>query len=278
MNKRLIAYVDYLKPDVIFTQHNDAGDVTFDTLRELNKRTKCLINWTGDIVYPRPKWYDEIQASCISCYSNMDDVKIAKANGHRSYFFNHFNENQYNKQGLLKKYDIVFLGSHYDRYPLSAYRMEMVDFLFQNFGDKFHLFGNSWGKRPHRFVSRGESNTIYNEAKIAINCSQVEAERYTSDRLMHIMASGCFCLCKYYPGAEIDLGADGECVRYFHNNLELKELCEYYLLHDKEREEIAARGYERVFKSFGDNCLKDKINEIYLDTIEIYGITADKQL
>jgi spore maturation protein CgeB len=265
-NQKLIKEIDKFRPDVIFSQIHDAGNIQVSTMEQIRSTMDIpWINFCGDMAHDNmPHWFNDIGKYSYTVFSNTEYITNISRQGYRSYWMNHFDTTQYMPlPGLPKKYDVVFLGSKYTQFPLDFFRNQMVEELYNKYKDRFGAFGNSWGQLPHRVAHREEANFIYNSSKIAINCSQVEAGRYTSDRLMHIMASGTFCLCHYFPGCEELLGEDGYSVRYFKTLEELHELCAYYLPRDKEREEIAARAVKVVHEVFGDEVVKRKIQQIY---------------
>lgn len=84
--------------------------------------------------------------------------------------------------------------------------------------------------------------SIYRSSKVVLDQSHfTEAYRYTSNRHWIITASGGFALTKRFPGCELDYPEGTRA--YFNTYEESIELLNYYLTHEKEREEIRAAGY-----------------------------------
>jgi len=86
---------------------------------------------------------------------------------------------------------------------------------------------------------------IYRSSKVVLDQSHfTDVARYTSNRHWIITASGGFALTKRFPGCELDY-PEGTRV-YFDTFEESIEKLNYYLEHEKEREEIRAAGYEHA--------------------------------
>jgi spore maturation protein CgeB len=92
---------------------------------------------------------------------------------------------------------------------------------------------------------------------------------YHSDRLANIPACGTFELAKRVPGYEL-LFEDGRHLMYFDTIDEFFELADWYLKHDREREEIAMAGMQKAHNDF--NC--QKIAQYMLDLIETGSYNA----
>jgi hypothetical protein len=79
--------------------------------------------------------------------------------GRSAYFDNHYAEN------------IIFIGSKYNKYPLSQFRDNIIEGLFNEYPE-FKIYGNSWdikyNAKPCTFA---ESNNTYNRTKINISIS-----------------------------------------------------------------------------------------------------------
>ena len=263
-NEILIQEAHRIKPDIIFMQCHDIGSVRIETLERLMKevKPKVIINWTGDVgAEGMPKWYYDLMPYVVTCYSNEDYLIAAGRSGYRAYYFNWFDEFQYAPKGSPNIYDIVFSGSKYTQFPLSHSRNQMVEFLHQTFGDEtFHVFGN--GCPFGQFATRPQMAEIYERTKIGINFSQAKMQRYTSDRMYHIMASGALCISQWFPYCEKDF-IDGVHCRFFKSREEMVKLIKYYLKNKKERAKIAKAGNKIVRERFGVQNLKRVIDRIY---------------
>jgi len=73
-------------------------------------------------------------------------------------------------------------------------------------------------------------------------------EGYVSYKTIEAMACGVTVLTNKYIGMEEMFGKDGENLIYANTPEESFDKIQYYLAHDKEREEVAMRGYEFIHK------------------------------
>lgn len=103
--------------------------------------------------------------------------------------------------------------------------------------------------RPHcnLNVITGEGQTkdqhwVYNQTKINLAFS-FPMQEGTSNRLYNILASGGFCLTRYYPGMEKQF-KNHKHLAWFHSNDEAIKMIKYYLENEEERKKIAHQGYE----------------------------------
>ena len=97
----------------------------------------------------------------------------------------------------LQMPEIVFMGNNYGRgyFPMSGFRIDMVDFLKNEYGNRFGVYGSGWAYGNGNFNhSQHEEAKAYRGAKIAINVSHFDCDTYNSDRLLRILGSGVMCL------------------------------------------------------------------------------------
>lgn len=155
---------------------------------------------------------------------------------------------------ILYNYDIAFIGSNYVNtnlnFPLADERFQMVTELKKEYGDtrydRFLYKGMNWS--TSEYVPPAKERSIYNASKIAICHNNFYRDRYSSDRLWRIIACGCFCLTKYFPGIETIFEA-GTHLDWWHTIDELKLKINQYISNDEKREAIARAGSEYVRSS-----------------------------
>lgn len=92
-------------------------------------------------------------------------------------------------------------------------------------------------------------STVYARSKINLNISLKGIEGGTPQRVMEIMGAGGFVLTNYCAETG-ELFREDEEIVMFRTPEELVEKVKYYLTHDKEREQIAIRGYKKVLESY----------------------------
>ena len=142
-------------------------------------------------------------------------------------------------------HDVIFVGSkgYHPEYP---YRPQLIDYLRESYGKRFLHVG---GDGDTGTIRGDKLNRIYARSKIAIGDSLnigFNYPYYTSDRLFESTGRGGFTI---YPGIKglEEFFTEDEIVFYEHGNLDnLKNKINYYLAHDKEREEIRLRGHNKT--------------------------------
>lgn len=141
-----------------------------------------------------------------------------------------------------KKYDIVFLGSSNPTFP---YRQQTMEFLQKTYGDRFHWLGRNTSEY------RGDKlNELVAETKIFIGDSMWGAS-YWSNRVYELVGRGAFLITPRVPDLEKEFEYYKEIVPYDYKDYEgLKEKIDYFLQHDKKREQIAEAGFKRVKKEY----------------------------
>ncbi len=252
-NENALAIAKEFQPDIIFLQLQAPGIINEETAAELAK-ISWVCNWTGDITEELQKWFIDIGKHIqLTCFSNLADVHKAKLAGINSDYLQIGVDPDRYKIHHTNKYgpEIVAHFNDYgkDFFPLSQYRIDIVERLRQEFGNNFGVFGNFKGANGNFNASQIEESMNYNACKIAISCSHFNVPRYCSDRTLRILGSAAFCLSHNYFGIEEDFVPD-EHLTTFDNLDELVEKCRYYLANDSEREQIASEGYYHVRKNY----------------------------
>jgi hypothetical protein len=262
LRNMIITMSEEFNPDITFMQLQTPGIIDAVIADQLKG---FVINWTGDVRQPIPKWYYEI-GRCINltCFSNEHDVKEFHAAGLRAEFLNiGFDDTIFTPNGPIENApEIVFLGSHYvNAFPLSDLRYKMVHMLRQVYGNRFACYGNGWDFRT-RMLSEQEEAQLYRSCKIAINMSHFDLLRYSSDRIFRIMGSGAFCLSHAYKGIEQDFLINSE-LGIFNNLDDIQSKIDYYL-NSHTREHIARAGCNYVHDNHTwQKRIKQLLNLIY---------------
>jgi hypothetical protein len=103
------------------------------------------------------------------------------------------------------RFDVAFLGASYDDCDLAglpgheaAMRRAVVGAMRSAFGTRFGLFGHGWGTGVAH-LPPAQSGEIYRRSHLALNVSLCNAlERYSSDRLLRVLACGTPVLMKAF--------------------------------------------------------------------------------
>jgi hypothetical protein len=237
---------------LLFFHIQTAGIITPEFLREIHSPYLTIVNWTGDVRRPLPKWYIEVGKEIdLTLFSNETDMGFAKRRGINAEYLNIGFDTQYFIPGEAKHQwpDIVFLGNNYqNKFPLSKMREEMVEALHLKYKDRFGLYGNGWKVPAKNLMNNLEGEAdCYRGCKIAINLSHFNYERYSSDRNLRIMGSGAFCLSHNYLGIEKDFMV-GQELDVFNDIPDLIKKINYWYGHMTKRKGVARTGCLKVHR------------------------------
>ena len=252
-------------PDLTFCQIQ-SDKVQGGTTQQLFSKLKGFkVHWNGDMRNSTPEWHYTLGADLL-LFSNMRDVENSRKKGLRSDFLQIGIDPEVFKKWESKESgnDIVFMANNYrSQFPESRAREVMVNYLKTTYGNRFSVFGNGWaGSNGENNADQIRQSKIYNNSKIGINFSQFNSDRYTSDRLFRILASGCFCLSHHYKGIEKDFKV-GHHLDTFKDIGELRRKIDFYLTHDKARELIAQNGFEYCHKTFTYKQMVENLIKLY---------------
>lgn len=143
--------------------------------------------------------------------------------------------------------DVAFVGSwrHYGHSEWWRHRRQLLNFLRRTYRHRLGLW-----PRPNAGAVRGQDlNDLYASVKVVVgdSCFASRSNRYFSDRPFETVGRGGFLVMPYIEGLT-ELLEDGVHCRYFEwgDWPALKELIDYYLEHEEERETIRRKGQEHV--------------------------------
>ena len=265
VNTKAINLFNAFNPDVVFFQIQAPNIITNQTFDYMKSHGSKVINWTGDKRDGVPQWMiDSAPFVSITSFSNMEDVRDMRKIGYPSEFLEiGYDERIYSPNGerAIGVPDVVFMANNYGdgHFPLSSYRIQLVNYLQNQLGDNFGVYGHGWQRcRGNINHSQFEESKIYRGAKIALNVSHYCCERYSSDRLLRILGSGVMCLSHKYPaiGMDYDNGRDLVCFESFD---ECYQKIKYYLNQEEERKDIAMNGNKKVLNR---NTFKHQVQNI----------------
>lgn len=263
VNSEAIKLFNEFNPDIVFMQVQAPNIIKIETVKHFYNHGCKVVNWTGDVRHVTPHWMVEMAPYVISSFSNMFDVMYINNKGFNSEYLEiGYNPLIYKPEGdKIDCPEIVFMANNYgkDYFPLSNFRQDIVTKLNKHYGARFGVFGNGWqmakGNANH---SQAEEAKHYRGAKIAINCSHFNYERYSSDRILRILGTGTFCLSHHYINIEQDYIPTKHLDTF--NTIEgLINKINYYLEHEDERNKIAKAGNELVLNR---NTFKHQVENI----------------
>jgi len=213
-------------------------------------------------------------------------------------YWGYFDPVLYHKiENLPKDIDVSFIGQITNKIG----RLNYLNYLLEN-NINIKTFGlHSQGG----IISFEKKIEIYNKTKINLSFSSIigtnwltrdysihKRKKHITSRPFEVGMCGGFVLCEYAVGLE-NLFEIGKEIEIFHTKEELLEKVRYYLEHEKEREDIARRGWERAIKDYDvklcvpkllatiDELRKKKVykpSEIYLDKEFIRNYTTYRLL
>jgi hypothetical protein len=200
----------------------------------LNRQKDLLI----DPVYKYIDHFFTVDSKMAEWFNTSTDVK-----GHYLPAGVYDKEVSYKKVNF--KHDVIFVGSktYHSEWP---YRVQLIDWLEQTYTEQFELWGSD-GKGP---VRGNDLNRLYASTKIVVGdtlCPNFNYPDYWSDRVYETIGRGGFIIHPYINGMEKEFEDKKNIVFYEYGNFnQLKELIDYYLEHDAEREAIRLEGFKLV--------------------------------
>jgi hypothetical protein len=145
--------------------------------------------------------------------------------------------------------EVIFVGSktYHSEWP---YRPKLINFLSKTYGTRFNLYG----KEGLGIVRGQDLNNLYASTKVVVGdtlCPNFNYPDYWSDRIYETLGRGGFLIHPYISGLEKEFEDKKHVVFYEYNNLDqLKQLIDYYLEHEEEREKIRKSGHEMVKNNY----------------------------
>lgn len=266
MWERLIAKTYMEEPDSIFLHIQSAGNLDHDVLRELNAKSFTIlysfdvrtdIGWIKDLA-------PHLGLVIVPDYDTADELKKDGFNNvevlHSSADYDLYRPVPIqHTEGFS---EIVFIGNNYVNtsldFPLAQQRVEMVEFLQKEYGNRFGVFGNNWGGHSKIINTHDEIN-VYSAAKIAVTQNQFNRRGYSSDRIWRSMGCGCPTISQYYNGINLDFNP--HVIKTWLNFDMLRTEIEKLLNSDKERRIMGEAGREHVLANHSWSNRVVKIKE-----------------
>ena len=217
-----------------------------EILKDSSKKT---IGWFWDLCWDTPR-----EKLLYTHHLFKADIVFTSDGGDRDwkkYGINHVTLRQgiYEPEavkGQFKKeydFDVAFVGTMVHESAFNwRHRSDLVNFLKKYYGNKFIHLGNGDG------VRNMELNNVYASVKVVVGDS-VAAPHYWSNRLYETIGRNGFLI---FPMIE---GLDKEFTPYKHfipysyfEFTQLAEKIDYFIEHEKERNEIRDAGFEHCKK------------------------------
>lgn len=264
LNRKLIDLANNYRPDLVFIQIQDLG-IHREAIQAFKANSGWVLNWCGDKRQRLPDCYfnyDDFGVD-LTCFSNVEDIEIFRKCGRKADWLQiGFDPAIYSPNGEINHLaDVVFFGNNFSHFPLSGLRRDMIKELKRVYGDNFKAFGS--GNADGNFMGNqpGEA-AVYRGAKIGINLSHFDTERYTSDRAFRMIGTGVMVLSHRYKGIEQDFEI-GTHLDVWDDLNDLKQKINYYLQNENERQRIAKAGHELAMSKFKFSNMAENILSLY---------------
>ena len=264
LEKKIISIVNTYEPDIVCVIN---GMMLNTHCAESIRENSFLVAKMIDRISFFPEYYEDgfsKHYDVIYTYS-LDDYKIINSISHNCVFIPAmWEENVYHNDCLERDIDISFVGK---MYPEKDYGKRYSTFckLIKDFPNLNIFIGGEcapirrikkyieWKSTPlykrafnNKQITMTECNEVYNRTKISISMERFGTGNSWSSRLINLFATGSFVLSS--DNSEMLNKYFNNCFVHFSDYEDLKEKIVYYLSHEKERSEIAARAYERVYE------------------------------
>jgi len=271
MRRRLMGLCMMHNPDVCFLHIQTPEPLNMDVIKFLSERTFVVL-YTFD-VRENIDWYKKYAPYVgLILFGDMESVESCHKGGIKNvdYLQSSANFDLYRPLpvGVVpdKEYgEIVFIGNNFDgtmlAFPLAKQRVEMVNFMHENFGERFKVYGMGWP--GSRMLSPVEEIAAYHSCKIAITHNNFFRSKYTSDRLWRAMGCGAYTLSQYYIGYYHDMPLASS--QTWGTLASLKERCEMILDNDEFRRQVAKRQNEYVVKNHNWSVRISKLKQLILN-------------
>lgn len=235
-----------IEPTLIWMQiQNEPSPISPEFLREMRSmcdKSLVIVDWDGDQHFepeqPQREWFISLGRECDASlvkntkhpyqYATMG----VKHPGYLGEGVDHDLWKPFAGEIPARLPEIVLIANAYNQHNRYDGRDTLTSLLKQAFGTRFGVYGNGWvpDECTHGFLEKEVHGIAYTGARASLSMSiRSDLPRYTSDRLLFILASGGIAMVERFPDCE-GLGlVDGENCFLFSGWEELKERLDYVL-------------------------------------------------
>lgn len=212
----------------------------------LNKQNIMVIHWSFDRLF----YLDRAQTIIEKRKLYLSDLVCTTDGGCDNKWKNQFGVNHITlRQGIHAPdhvwvdpvnvdFDVIFVGSIYNEY-----RKKLVSFLHKTYKKRFKVFGAS--EKPCDQIRGLKLNELLRSVKVVVGDS-LPGDYYWSNRLYEQRGRGGFLLHPETVGIEQEFEIGKELILFPRNNMNsLRNIIDYYVEHDDERELIRRCGFNR---------------------------------
>lgn len=251
LQENLVYHIDVVKklinpkPDFVLFAKNRVGISGQALMDFFNNENIKTVTWVFDLYFDLPAnrairtvFDSNLKANFLFSTDGGHDKEFDKMGYHHKLLRQGIHEKEAIEGNKIPDVpEIVFIGS-----VIYADRKRLISFLQETYGDRFKHFGQGGASE----VRGTDLNDILATAKIVVGDSY-PSDNYWSNRVYEITGRGGFLLHPEVKGLETEFEYYKEIVPYKWGNLEqLKEIIDFYLTHDAERETIRKAGFDRT--------------------------------
>ncbi len=265
--RQLVEACAQQQPTFVFMQLQ-GNNVPVEAVQEIRRVVKdpglVIASWSGDVGPGQGPWHGMRDTWAYAMAPHVDLMLFTgtgQVNLHRSrgmhnaaYLQIGYDIDRYFRASSPqpKSHDVVMLGqnyqAHFQQIPDNDVqaRRDVVG-AFQGSGLRFGLFGPNWGNAPVQHQT-GAADT-YRRSAMALSISVTSRlARYSSDRLIRSMATGCPTLVKRFDDMEGWGLKDKENCLVWEHPAQAVDLAREYLGKTEELEEIGIKGAQLMLK------------------------------
>ena len=268
MKRRLIEAVGENKPDYILFTVWGCGDFEsidlVEKFREVSPNSKIVGFYADDDrdFEISSRFYAPFIDYNIVVQPNFTHKYIEE--GNKAYSFYVIDTKNYAPSKLEKKYDVSFIGT-----PNHS-RLEVMKLLMKN-GVKLNIWGNGWLEYLefrdicHDEVYGKEFNKIICQTKVNLGFTKnQEGLPHFKARVLENAALKAFTLVDYFKGY-LDFFEENKEIVMFKDNDELIKKINYYIKHDKKREDVAEKAYKKTIERLD---IMERLVKIFKEILE----------
>jgi len=232
-----------------------------DFIDAIKNGRSVFIGWcTLNTAVPFKDWVNNFKAYDTCFLHSKLVTEMAKAAGLANVYYMPygFDKDEYYKINKRKKFNITFMGSAQTNKPPEEDQRAQIINVLRGFG--IRVFGKTLkGRvdksiRVSRFRTNRKMNRVYNQSKINLNIPLINSalpefvdQYHPKNRFYDIPGSGNFMISGYVDEFNEQFNEGIHCA-YYHDIDDLCSKVEYYLTHEREREEIALAGYHHALE------------------------------
>jgi len=215
-------------------------------LKHCEERNIISVCWLYDIYWGTPREHETKHDRFKA------DIVLTTDGGHQKEWQSVGVNNRVLRQGIFQdeafigekkntQEEIVFTANKNSWFPQ---REELDNFLTKTYGSKYKRYGNK------NEIRGKELNNLFASVKIVIG-DNYPSPNYWSNRVYEVLGRGGFLITPRVSGLEKEFDYYKHLIPYEQGNYDqLKEIIDYYLTHDKDREKIQKAGHEYCKKNY----------------------------